>query len=121
MWIKAPTPETTSSINLLRSSRINASGTVKTPRMSIQVNSAAEMSTLPKIAQLQTKLPITAATEIALLIFFQRRVNKLMTPAEPSGRSNANHGSKLVMVKGNGSTAKHANFVDQLCHLICVN
>jgi hypothetical protein len=76
--------------------------------MSIQVNSGAEISTLPKIAQLQTKLPITAATEIALLIFFQRRVNKVMTPAELSGRSNANHGSKLLVVKVIGSTAKHA-------------
>jgi hypothetical protein len=81
---------------------------VNTPRISIQVNSAAEMSTLPKIAQLQTKLPRTAATEIALLIFLQRRVNKVMTPAEPSGRSSASHGSKLLVVKVIGSTAKHA-------------
>ncbi len=81
---------------------------MNTPRISIQVNSPAEMSTLPKIAQLQTKLPRTAATEIALLIFFQRRVKKVMTPAEPSGRSKANHGSKLLVVKVIGSTAKHA-------------
>src|ERR1700737_618192 len=103
MGISAPTPETTSSINLLRSSRTNANGTVNTPRMSIQVNSGAEMSTLTKIAQLQTKLPRTAAIEMALLISFQRRVNKVMTAAEPSGRSKAGQGSKLLVVKVIGS------------------
>ena len=82
---------------------------MKTPRMSIQVNSPAEMSTLPKIAQLQTKLPRTAATEIALLMCFQRRVNKVMTPADPSGRSKANHGSKLLVVKVISWPANHAN------------
>ena len=84
---------------MLKSSRIKASGTVKTPRMSIQVNSGAETSILPKIEQLHAKLPRTAATEIRALIFFQRRVNKVMTPAEPSGRSKTNHGSKLLVVK----------------------
>ena len=77
--------------------------------MSIHANSGAEMSALPKIAQLQTKLPITAATEIALLIVFQRRANKVMTPAELSGRSKANHGSKLSVVKVIGLPANHAN------------
>src|SRR6266568_2261963 len=106
MWMSDPTPETTRSINLLRSSRIKANGTLKTPRMSIHVKSAAEMSTFPKIRQLQTKLPRTAATEIALLIFFQRRVNKEITPAEVSGRSKTNHGSKLLVVKVISSPAK---------------
>src|SRR2546421_8917500 len=109
MWMSDPTPETTSSINRLRSSRIKASGTLKTPRMSIQVNSGAEMSALTKIAQLQTKLPRTATTEMALLIFFQRRVNKVMTPAETSGRSKANQGSKLLVVKVIGWSANYAN------------
>src|ERR1700730_11173783 len=109
MWMSDPTPETTSSINLLRSSSTNASGTANTPPMLIQVNSGAEMSTLMKIAQLQAKLPRTAAIEMALLIFFQRRVNKAMTPAETSGRSNANHGSKLLVVKFIGSPANYAN------------
>src|SRR5437773_4210207 len=77
--------------------------------MSIQANSGPEMSALPKIAQLQMKLPITAATEIALLIVFQRRVNKVMTPAELSGRSKANHGSKLMVVNVIGLPANHAN------------
>src|SRR5256885_2371027 len=99
MWMSDPTPETTSSINLLRSSRINARGTANTPPMSIQAYSEAEMSTLTKIAQLQRKLPTTAAIEMALLIFLQRRVNKVMTAAEPSGRSKTNHGSKLLVVK----------------------
>src|SRR5713101_3398126 len=104
-----PTPETTRSISLLKSSRIKASGTVKTPRMSIQVNSGAETSILPKIAQLHAKLPRTAATDIRALIFFQRRVNKVMTPAEPSGRSKTNHGSKLLVVKVISWPANHAN------------
>src|SRR6266487_1925377 len=99
MWMSDPTPETTRSINLLRSSRIKANGTLKTPRMSIHVKSAAEMSSFPKIRQLQTKLPRTAATEIALLIFFQRRVNKEIPPAEVSGRSKTNPGSRLLIVK----------------------
>src|SRR2546428_8927776 len=98
MWISDPTPETTSSISLLRSSRIKASGTLKTPRMSIQVNPGAELSSLLKIAQLQRKLPTTAATEMTLLTFFQRRVNKVMTPAETSGNSKANHGREVLVV-----------------------
>src|SRR6266702_4922915 len=99
MWMIDPTPETTRSISLLKSSRIKASGTVKTPRMSIQVNSGAETSILPKIEQLHRKLPRTAATDIKPLMFCQRRVNKVMTPAEVSGRSKTNHGSKLLVVK----------------------
>src|SRR6202045_3265872 len=99
MWMSDPTPETTSSINLLRSSSTNASGKANTPPMLIQVNSGAEMSAWTKIAQPQAKLPRTAATEMALLTFFHRRVNKVMTAAEPSGRSNTNHGSKLLVVK----------------------
>src|SRR5437763_10259911 len=109
MWMSDPTPETTRSINRLRSSSANANGTANTPPMLIQVNSGAEMSTLTKIAQLQAKLPRTAAIEMALLIFFQRRVNKVMTPAEPSGRSKANHGSKLLVVKVISLAANHAN------------
>jgi hypothetical protein len=72
------------------------------------VNSGAEMSALTKIAQLQAKLPTAAAIEMALLIFFQRRVNKVIRAAEPSGRSKANHGSKLLVVKFIRSPAKHA-------------
>jgi hypothetical protein len=37
--------------------------------------------------QLQAKLPRTAATEINALKFFQRRVNNVITAAEPSGSS----------------------------------
>src|ERR1700693_1970590 len=106
--MRDPTPETTSSINRLRPSSTNASGTVNTSRMSIQLNSGAEMSTRTKIAQLQRKLPRTAAIEMALLIFFQRRVNKVMTAAEPSGRSKTNHGSNVLVVKVIDSSAKHA-------------
>ena len=67
--------------------------------MSIQLNSAAEISFLPKITQLNVKLPRTAATEIRALMFCRRRVNKVITPAEVSGRSKTNHGSKLLVVK----------------------
>src|SRR5438105_15594216 len=103
-----PTPETTSSINLLRSSRTKPIGTLRTPRMSIQVNSGAEMSSLVKMAQLQKKLPRTAAAEMKLLTFFQRRVSNVMTPAEPSGSNKTNHGSKLLVVKVIDSSAKQA-------------
>src|SRR5438270_10137551 len=98
MWISDPTPETTSNINRLRSSRIKATGTLKTPRMSIQANSGAEMSMRTKMKQLQTKLPRTAAIEMKPLTFFQRRVNKVMTAAEASGSSKTNHGKKLLVV-----------------------
>src|SRR5205814_10445996 len=66
--------------------------------MSIQANSGAEMSIRTKMKQLHTKLPRTAATEIKLLTFFQRRENKVMTAAEPSGISKTNHGSRLFVV-----------------------
>src|SRR5207302_9519966 len=98
MWISDPTPETTSNINRLRSSRTKAIGTLKTPRMSIQANSGAEMSMRTKMQQLQAKLPRTAATEMKPLRPFHRRVNKVMKAAEPSGRSKANHGGKLLVV-----------------------
>src|SRR6266480_5797387 len=104
MWMSDPTPETTSSISRLRSSSTNANGTANTPPMLIQVNSGAEMSTLTKIAQLQAKLPRTAAIEIALLMLFQRRGNQVMTAAEPSGRSKASHGSHVLVVKFIGSS-----------------
>src|SRR6266403_5640152 len=93
-----PTPETTSNINRLRSSRINAIGTLNTPRMSIQVNSGAEMSVCAKTKQLHTKLPRTAATEMKALKFFQWRVNNVITAAEPSGSSKTVQGSKLLVV-----------------------
>src|SRR5437763_7977146 len=109
MWMSDPTPETTSSINRLRSSRIKASGTLKTPRMSIQFNSDTEISGLTKIAQLHRKLPTTAPTEMKLLIFFQRCVTKVIAPAEVSGRTKTNHGSKLLVVKVIGSPANYAN------------
>src|ERR1700730_17356449 len=99
MWMSDPTPETMSSIKRLRSLRTKASGTLKTPRMSIQVNSGAEMSILLKIAQLQRNLPTTAAIEIPLLMFFQRRVNRVMITADANGSSKMNHGSNVLVVK----------------------
>ena len=44
-----------------------------------------------------------------LLIFSQRRVTKVIAPAEVSGRSKTNHGSKLLVVKVIGSPANYAN------------
>ena len=67
------------------------------PPKSIQMNSGAEMFDCAKIRQLQTKLIRTVATEIKLLKVFDRRVNKVIAIAEPSGRSNAYHGSMLFM------------------------
>jgi len=66
--------------------------------MSIQVSSGAEMSILVKTAQLQRKLPTTAAIEIPALRVLERRVNKVITAAENSGKSNTAHGSKLLVV-----------------------
>ena len=67
--------------------------------MSIQLSSGAEMSILVKRAQAQTKLPTTAATEIAALRVLERRVNKVMIAADANGRSKISHGSELLVVK----------------------
>lgn len=93
-----PTPETTSNISRLEPSSTRAIGTLRTPRMSIQVNSGEEMSVLEKIAQLQMKLPKTAAIEMRLLTVFQRRVNSVITAAEPKGKSKTNQGSNVLAV-----------------------
>ena len=67
--------------------------------MSSQVKSGVEMSILMKTKQLQTKLPSTARIDIAALNVFDRRVNKVMTAADISGRSKISHGSELLVVK----------------------
>src|SRR6266404_4427559 len=90
-----PTPETRTSIVLLRLSNTNPSGTLKTPLISIHVDADAEILDCMKTNQLQTKLPRTAATEMKLLSALNRSVNKVMAIAEPSGRSNTHHGSML--------------------------
>src|SRR5260370_779381 len=108
MWMSDPTPETTSSISLLRSSRMKPIGTANTPWISSQLNSGAEMSGLTKTAQLKKKLPRTAATEMKLLTFFQRQVKKVMTAAEASGSSKTNQGSRVLVGKGMGLPANHA-------------
>src|SRR6266404_5490620 len=92
-----PTPETRTSIVLLRLSNTRPSGTWKTPLMSIQVNAGAEVFDEMKIKQLQPKLPSTAATDRKLLSALNRRVNNVIAIAETSGRSNVHHGSKLFM------------------------
>src|ERR1700736_3999708 len=97
MWINVPIPETSTSIIRLKSSKTKPNGTVNTVPKSIQFNSGAERPFCPKIKQLQRKLPRTAATEIKLLNVFNRRVNKVMAPAETSGRRRAYHGSELFM------------------------
>ena len=45
-----------------------------------------------KITQLKMKLPRTAATEIKLLIDFERCVNKVMAAAETNGMSRTSQG-----------------------------
>jgi len=67
--------------------------------MSSHVNSGAEISTRWKTRQLQTKLPETAATEIAALSVLARRVNKVMMTADASGNSKISHGNELLVVK----------------------
>jgi hypothetical protein len=67
--------------------------------MSIHVISVAEMFFWRKIRQAQTKLPKTAPIEMKLLSFFDRRVNNVITPAAIKGRSNAHHGSGVLIVK----------------------
>ena len=57
------------------------------------------MSILAKTAQLQTKLPRTAATEIAALRVLERRVNKVMIAADANGRSKISQGSEMLVVK----------------------
>jgi hypothetical protein len=62
------------------------------------MSSGAEMSTLVNTAQLQRKLPRTAAIEIAALKVLNRRVNKVIAMAEANGNSKTNHGSKVLVV-----------------------
>ncbi len=62
------------------------------------MTSGVEMSILVKIAQLQRKLPTTAATEIAALTVLYRRVNNVIVAAETSGSSNTHQGSKVLVV-----------------------
>src|SRR6266581_6576879 len=90
-----PTPETRTSIVLLRLSNTNPNGTLKTPLISIHVDAGAEILDCVKTSQLQTKLPRTAATEMKLFSALNRSANKVMAIAEPSGRSNTYHGSMV--------------------------
>src|SRR5438093_1356986 len=97
MWMRDPTPETTTSIVLLRLSRTNPNGTLKTPPRSIQLNSGPEISDREKIKQLQRKLTRTAATEMKLLSAFHRRVNSVIKIALISGARRMIHGkSKFI-------------------------
>ena len=63
------------------------------------VNSGDEMSSFPKIKQLHPKLPRTAAIEMKLLSFFDRRANKVIVPAAINGRSKAHQGTGVLIVK----------------------
>jgi hypothetical protein len=67
--------------------------------MSIHVISVAEMFVWRKIKQAQTKLPRTAAIEMKLLSFFDRRANKVIVPAAINGRSKAHQGTGVLIVK----------------------
>ena len=93
-----PTPETRTSIVLLRLSNTNPSGTLKTPLISIHVDADAEILDCMKTNQLQTKLPRTAATEMKLLSRFDRCVNKVIAAALASGESKTIQG-KLEFIE----------------------
>src|SRR6266487_6713757 len=82
-----PTPETRTSIVLLRLSNTNPSGTLKTPLISIHVDAGAAILGCMKIKQPQTKLPRTAATEMKLLSAFARCVSNAIATALASGKS----------------------------------
>src|SRR6266496_3688373 len=90
--ISDPTPETRTSIVLLRLSNTKPNGILKTPPKSIQVNSLAEIPDCVKIIQLQMKLVSTAAMEIKLLNAFHRSVNSVITTALASGVRRPSHG-----------------------------
>ena len=67
--------------------------------MSIHVISVAEIFVWRNIKQAQTKLPKTAAIEMKLLSFFDRRANNVIAPAAINGRSKAHHGTGVLIVK----------------------
>src|SRR5438132_5396502 len=95
--ISEPTPETTTSIVLLRLSNRKPNGTLKTPPKSIQVNCRAEIPDCVKIKQLQMKLMSTAATEIKLLNAFHRSVKRVITIALASGARRISHGRIIFL------------------------
>jgi hypothetical protein len=91
--MSAPTPETRRTIVLLSASSVRAIGTLSAPARSIHVIWAAEPAECAKTKQLQIKLTSTATTEIVLLNAFHRSVNRVITPALPSGASRISHGT----------------------------
>src|SRR5438067_1062617 len=95
MWMRAPTPVTSSSIVFVRSSRTKPSGTERTDRSS-QVSSSAWISGVANTTQLPAKLASTATTEMRLLRPGHDFVNRTMTSAENNGRSKIYQGSALI-------------------------
>jgi hypothetical protein len=85
---------------LLSGSSVRAIGILSTPATSIHVIWAAELAECAKTKQLQIKLTSTATTEIVLLNAFQRRVNRVITAALPSGASRIIHGRTELISLG---------------------
>src|SRR4029450_13715977 len=88
----APTPETRPSLVLLNWSSVRPRGTLNTPAISIQLNSAAAILDWLKIKQLHVKLTSTAAIEIKLLTAFHLSVNSVITAALTNGATRMIHG-----------------------------
>src|SRR4051794_38224109 len=97
MWMSAPTPVTSRSIVLLRSSRTSASGMERTGRRSIQVNSTGSRFGLANTMQLPAKQASTAATEMKLLMRGALRVTSAIVTAATKGRSRMYQGSADIL------------------------
>src|SRR4051794_35948131 len=93
----APTPVTSSSMVLARSSRTNPIGTNRTGFRSSHVISNAWMSGVAKTKQLIPKPASAATTEMNAESPGEPFVNKAMTAAATRGVSKMNQGSALVM------------------------
>src|SRR3954447_2970092 len=98
MWMSAPTPVTSRSIVLLKSSRTSPSGMERTGRRSIQVNSTGSRFGVANTMQLPAKQASTAVTEMKLLMRGALRVTSAIVTAAMNGRSRIYQGSALNII-----------------------
>src|ERR1051325_11031142 len=99
----APTPQTSTSIIRLSPSSTKRNGTFSNPAMVSQLNVTAAVSPRAKITPAQTKLTITADTEMAALRFRHRIVNSTIAAALTSGASSTTQGSvELIRISNWG-------------------
>src|SRR3954468_9274917 len=92
----APTPVTSTSIVLLSSSRTRPSGTNRTGRRAIQVNSIDSRCGVANTTQLPAKQASTAATEMKLLVPGDLLVTSAMVTAATNGNIRIYQGSALI-------------------------